>query len=177
VSRRPALFGLGALASATLAAGLAGPAAAGDGGGGPAARASDCAWHKHTKRIVRHVRRHGKRRRVVRVKHWWTCEPVLSGGPARLGVKAFEYSYVLSRRSVAPGEVIVELDNEGEDPHNLNIAPTGSTGPPLVHFEDTASLQRTQKRFSLAPGTYELWCDLPEHEALGMHATLSVNPS
>ena len=97
-------------------------------------------------------------------------------GPARLGVKAYEYSFLLSRKSVAPGEIIVELDNQGEDPHNLNIAPVGSSGPPLVHFDDTPSLQRSQKRFSLAPGTYELWCDLPEHEALGMHATLTVTP-
>jgi hypothetical protein len=147
----------------------AGPAAAG------AARASDCVWHKHTKRIVRHVRRHGKRHRIVRVKHWWTCDPVVPSGPARLSVKAFEYGYLLSRPSVGSGDIIVELDNQGEDPHNLNIAPAGSPDPPIVHYDDTASLERSSKRFSLPPGTYRLWCDLPEHEAKGMHATLLVN--
>jgi plastocyanin len=169
VSRRAALIAPCALIGAALAVGLtSGPAA-----GRETAGASGCAWHKHTKRVVRHVRRHGKRRRVVRVKHWWSCDPVAPNGPARLGVKAYEYNFLLSRKSIAPGEVIVELDNQGEDPHNLNIAPTGATDP-LVHFEDTPSLERTSKRFSLAPGTYELWCDLPEHEALGMHATLTV---
>ena len=92
-------------------------------------------------------------------------------GPATAGRGAF----VMSRNTVASGSIIVELDNQGEDPHNLNIAPVGSSGPPLVHFDDTASLQRSQKSFSLAPGTYDLWCDLPEHEALGMHATLTVS--
>ena len=83
---------------------------------------------------------------------------------------------MLSRRSVrAPARSIVELNNAGEDPHNLNIAPSGSSEPPIVQFEDTPSLQRTQKRFSLTPGSYALWCDLPEHEALGMHATLTVS--
>ncbi len=173
MSRRAALLGLGPLVIvvAILVAPV-GPAAA---GGGASAGASGCAWHKHTKRVVRHVRRHGKRHRIVRTRHWWTCDPVSSPGPARLGVKAYEYAYTMSRNTVAPGEIIVELDNQGEDPHNLNIAPVGSSGPPLVHFDDTPSLQRTQKTFSLAPGTYDLWCDLPEHEALGMHATLTVS--
>jgi plastocyanin len=172
VSRRWALLLPCALLSVALGIGpAAGPAAAGR----EEAGASTCAWHKHTKRVVRHVRRHGKRRRVVRVKHWWTCDPVAPSGPARLGVKAYEYSFVLSRRSVEPGDIIVELNNRGEDPHNLNIAPTGASGPPLVHFEDTPSLQLRRKRFSLVPGSYRLWCDLPEHEALGMKATLTVD--
>jgi len=165
------------LCAAALSLALALPPALAGAGEAAARSSAKCVWHKHTKRVVRHVRRHGKRRRVVRVKHWWTCDPVAPSGPARLGVKAQEYSFVLSRRSVAPGEIIVELNNEGEDPHNLNIAPAGSTDPPLVHFEDTPSLQRTSKRFSLSPGTYKLWCDLPEHEALGMHATLTVASS
>ena len=147
------------------------PAGAGSG----AAGASDCVWHKHTKKTVRHVRRNGKRRRVVRLRHWWTCDRVLPPGPARLSVKAYEFGYLLSRPSVAAGDLILELNNQGEDPHNLNIAPEGSADPPIVHFEDTDSLQRVQKRFSLAPGTYRLWCDLPEHEARGMRATLVVS--
>jgi plastocyanin len=31
---------------------------------------------KHTKRVVKHVQRHGKRTRVVRIKHYWTCQEV-----------------------------------------------------------------------------------------------------
>jgi plastocyanin len=30
---------------------------------------------KHTKRVIKHVKRHGKRKRVVRIKHYWTCPP------------------------------------------------------------------------------------------------------
>jgi plastocyanin len=33
---------------------------------------------KHTKRVVKHVKRHGKWKRVVRVKHHWTCQEVVA---------------------------------------------------------------------------------------------------
>jgi plastocyanin len=50
------------------------------GGGWPSGRAgaatTTCVWTKHTKRVVTRVRRHGKRTRVVHVKHYRTCRKV-----------------------------------------------------------------------------------------------------
>jgi plastocyanin len=40
------------------------------------AAGSGCAWQRHAKRVVKHVKRHGKVTKVVRIKHYWTCEPV-----------------------------------------------------------------------------------------------------
>jgi plastocyanin len=175
VNRRRTLLGLGAAATASLLlAAPAVPAISGKEAAG-AADPSGCVRHRHTKRIVHHVRRHGKRRRIVRFKHWWTCDAPPASGPARLSVKAFEYGYLLSRQSVVSGDIIVEFENQGEDAHNLNIAPTDSTDPPIVTYGDTPSLERVSQRFSLAPGSYRLWCDLPEHESRGMHATLIVD--
>src|SRR6188768_2270132 len=136
VMKSTGLTGL-ALAGAVALAVSIGPTAAAV----PTAPAQGCAWQKHSKPIVKHVRRHGQRRRIKRVKHWWTCDPqpaALSPAPAlpvptpatpaaeepqpeisHLGVKAVEYSYTLSRPEVSAGEVIVELNNQGEDPHNL----------------------------------------------------------
>ena len=39
---------------------------------------------EHSKHVVTHVKRHGKRTRVVRLKHYWTCEeaPVASAPAA-----------------------------------------------------------------------------------------------
>jgi uncharacterized cupredoxin-like copper-binding protein len=34
--------------------------------------------------------------------------------------------------------------------------------------------QRWDGVVHLKPGTYRLWCTLPEHARLGMHATLTV---
>jgi hypothetical protein len=154
----------------------------------------ECTWKRHTKRIVKRVKRKGKVRRVVRVKRWWTCRrksapPALGGGLpfsppgppgpgepeptiARVSVKAFEYGYVLSRPSVAAGEVIVELNNQGEDPHNLNLRLEG--GGPLLAVPEAPAQDRTLERFTLGPGAYRLWCSLEGHEQLGMEATLSV---
>jgi plastocyanin len=66
------LLGAAALAALALAVVLT---SAGD--VGPARAASTrCVWIKHTKRVVRHVKRDGKVRRVVAIKHYKTCRKV-----------------------------------------------------------------------------------------------------
>ena len=164
---------------------------------GAATSAATCTWKRHTKRVVKHVRRHGKKRRVVRRRHWWTCVrtaaapgldtaaptlPATGQQPSeevptigRLSVKASEFKFVLSRPSLAAGEAIVELDNQGEDPHNLNLQLADGQGPEF-HLAEVGSLKRTTGRFTLAAGTYRLWCSIPGHEELGMKATLAVTP-
>ena len=71
------------------------------------------------------------------------------------------------------GELTVELNNQGEDPHDLNIRAEGDEGPPL-QIPETESLQRSTAQFELPAGKYRLWCSLPEHDEKGMHATLLV---
>lgn len=167
--------------------------------GGDSAAAADCTWHRHTKRVVKHVRRHGKRRRVVRRRHWWTrsCVPTAEApvsapaatpaatpapeAPAepepvanRLAVRASEYYFTLSRPSVSAGEITVELDNRGEDAHDLNLQREGGESEPVLELAETESLQRTTASFDLPPGTYKLWCSLPQHREKGMETTLVV---
>jgi plastocyanin len=163
----------------------------------PAASAEGCAWQRHAKPVVKQVRRHGRLRRVKRVKHWWSCDaqpttlplattvpslPLPAPPPAEepraeishLGVKAVEYSYTLSRPEVSAGEVIVELNNQGEDPHNLVIEHEG-TGDPALEIPSTPSVSQASATFTLPPGTYHLDCSLYKHEARGMEATLVVS--
>jgi plastocyanin len=158
-----------------------------------------CAWQRHSKAVTKHLRRHGHPRRIKRVKHWWTCEaqpsliqpqPVLpltptpAASPAEepepeighLGVKAVEYSYTLSRPKVSAGEVIVELNNQGEDPHNLVLEHEGTEDPEL-EIPSTSSVTQASAEFTLSPGTYRLYCSLYKHEAKGMQATLVVSGS
>jgi hypothetical protein len=159
-----------------------------------ASTSARCIWKRHTKRVWKRVKRHGKVRRVRRVKRWWTCRrpsatpsptsptPPESGGTdpaesqptvARLSVRAFEWGLTLSRPTIHAGEVIVELNNRGEDPHNLNLQRKGSGDPPL-EIPKTESLERKTARFTLPAGSYRLWCSLPAHDELGMNATLGV---
>jgi plastocyanin len=74
---------------------------------------------------------------------------------------------------VAAGEVIVELNNQGEDSHNLKLQREGGGEPPFAVYE-AAPGEHTSARFTLLPGTYRLYCSLLEHEGKGMHATLVV---
>ncbi|HEV2727324.1 MAG TPA: plastocyanin/azurin family copper-binding protein, partial [Solirubrobacterales bacterium] len=91
----------------------------------------------------------------------------------RLAVKSDEYYFVLSRPSVKAGELTVELNNRGEDPHNLNLRLEGEEGTPL-EIPETQSLQRRVETFDVPAGSYRLWCSLPEHEEKGMYTTLLV---
>ncbi len=167
----------------------------------PGASADGCAWQRHSKPVVKQakqVKRHGGLRRVKRVKHWWTCEalpqalapiaalptPAIPATPpaeepkpqiSHLGVKAVEYSYTLSRPEVSAGEVIVELNNQGEDPHNLVLEHEGSAEPSL-EIPATPSVSQASASFALSAGTYRLYCSLYKHEAKGMEATLVVGP-
>ncbi len=185
------------LGAAAAVAALALPPGAGGGAVmPPRAAAGTCAWHTHVRRHVvwihhthaslrphRHVNRVTKRisysvfrtptghwHRRLRVRRWRTCDPV---PPGRLQVTAREWSFLLSRPVVPSGEVIVELSNEGEDAHNLHLQLADGSGPDYS-IDDTDSEQRSQGDFELAPGTYRMWCTLPTHDTLGMHATLLV---
>lgn len=159
------------------------------------AEAADCAWHRHAKR-VKHVRRHGRLRPVVRTRHWWTCDAaqapdaVVSLPPAPpapqpepeanvVGVTADDelpehFGYTLSRPSTSSGRVRVELNNVGEDPHNLNLQRQGSEEEPVYQLASTLPKEHRSASFDLPPGTYRLWCSLLEHDAEGMHATLVI---
>jgi plastocyanin len=99
--------------------------------------------------------------------------PVVVTPPARLGVTAREWSLVLSRQTLAPGRAIVQLQNFGEDAHNLRVERVDGSGAalsvPLAEAGEQQSASGT-----LAPGTYKVYCALPGHDALGMHATLEV---
>jgi plastocyanin len=159
------------------------------------AAAAECTWKRQVKRVVKRVRRDGKVRRVVRRRVRWVCvpratapvvpplaPPPLAPPPAeepepeanRVSVKADEYYFVPSRPSVRPGEVTIELDNRGEDPHNLNIREEGGEGAPF-ELPETDSFQRSVSTFDLPAGKYRLWCSLLEHEANGMYTTLLVD--
>ena len=92
--------------------------------------------------------------------------------PARLGVSAKEFRLVLSRPSVKAGRVEIELQNDGEDVHDLRLRRIGGTRTYLV--PTTQPGRRRTIGVSLLPGRYRLWCSVANHRALGMQAVLRV---
>jgi uncharacterized cupredoxin-like copper-binding protein len=140
---------------------------------------------------------------LVRTKRWWTCVPAPAQAPAatppivtaapvsaadptpppvtepepslgRLSVKAKEWSLTLSNSDpIAAGEAIVELNNEGTDSHNL-VLQGEDVGDPLLEVPEAGRGEHRTARLTLHPGTYQLWCSLPEHKERGMSVALQV---
>jgi hypothetical protein len=94
--------------------------------------------------------------------------------PVYLGVTAREFVLQLSRPRVRGGEVIVELVNAGEDPHDLRLRHEDAADPALA-IPETLPGRVSSRQFQLKSGRWRLWCDLPGHEALGMRAVLNVD--
>ncbi len=92
--------------------------------------------------------------------------------PARVQVVAQEFRYSLSRTTVKAGRVIVELVNRGQDTHDLDLRRVGSTR--IYRFPSVPPGQVVDREWKLAPGRYVLWCAMPGHRELGMHAVLRV---
>jgi hypothetical protein len=91
---------------------------------------------------------------------------------SHLQVTEVEYRLLLSRGVVHAGPLDLEALDRGMDPHDLHLRPTGSVQQTAV--PQLTPGQRWDGVVNLKPGTYYLWCSLPEHARLGMHATLRV---
>ena len=97
-----------------------------------------------------------------------------AAGASHLQVTQVEYRLLLSAVTVRAGRLNLEEIDAGRDPHDLRLRREGSSST----FD--GRLLSPGGRWSgvvyVQPGTYQLWCSLPEHARLGMHATLRVIP-
>jgi plastocyanin len=92
--------------------------------------------------------------------------------PARLQVVAKEYSFTFSRMKLKAGAALVELDNFGQDQHDLRVQRVGSRHIAGLHIVNPGA--RALLSLHLPPGRYSFWCSVANHRALGMQATLIV---
>ncbi|HZQ16385.1 MAG TPA: cupredoxin domain-containing protein [Gaiellaceae bacterium] len=93
--------------------------------------------------------------------------------PARLQVVAREYSYTLSRLTLKAGPALIELDNFGEDRHDLRVQRAGARH--VAGLGEIAPGSRATLALDLPPGRYSFWCSVADHRARGMRATLTVS--
>jgi plastocyanin len=89
-----------------------------------------------------------------------------------VGVGAREYRLAAYRTSVPRGPVRFNLANYGEDAHDLVVRTRA--GRELGRTGDVRAGRRATLQLRLAPGSYRLVCDLADHEARGMRATITV---
>jgi plastocyanin len=98
--------------------------------------------------------------------------------PAHLLIDAQEWSLWPSRSSVPAGTVLVELWNRGQDMHDTWIrrldAGGRMVGPVLGRVKVTMPGHISDATWHLKAGRYELFCSMPGHMKLGMHADLTV---
>jgi hypothetical protein len=82
-----------------------------------------------------------------------------------------EYHISLSSTTFTAGGWTFVADNNGRIEHSLAIKGPGvNATSPLLSPGQSANLQVT-----LQDGTYELWCPVPGHKALGMDTHITVN--
>jgi hypothetical protein len=95
-----------------------------------------------------------------------------TASPSHLQVTEVEYRLLLSRSAVHAGAVDLEQLDAGQDAHDLRLKRNGSG--PTIYGRLLSPGKRWDGVVHLTPGVYTLWCSLPEHRRLGMHATLRV---
>lgn len=160
----------GSQAAASPAPAQTGPSA------GSSATKNVCTWKWKRQRIHRWVKTNGKWKRVVRykVKKIRICRQVNlpDPAPARLGVRAFEFGFTLSATSLNAGDTIIELNNRGEDGHDLHLVRL--EGGAELATPETAPSQTSRIRLTTSPGSYRLWCSLPTHAEKGMDTKITV---
>lgn len=99
--------------------------------------------------------------------------PAQAAAPlSRVQVVAVEFHYRLSRVSVPAGLVRIELDNFGQDEHDLRLQRVGGTR--VWDIPGTLPGQRRTITVRLKPGLYNLTCTMADHAMRGMRAQLRV---
>ncbi len=98
--------------------------------------------------------------------------------PVHLLIDAQEWSLWPSRSTVPAGTVLVELWNRGQDLHDTEVRRLNSSGQMvggvLARVRITRPGQISEATWHLRAGRYELFCSMPGHLSLGMHARLTA---
>ena len=92
-----------------------------------------------------------------------------AAGPTSVTVHLSEFSVEPADVTVASGGTL-EVMNMGTMTHNLAVKDT-PLATPMISAGGAAEL----KLGNLAAGTYTIYCQVPGHDAAGMHATLHVS--
>ena len=93
-------------------------------------------------------------------------------GPADVTVHGLDsLKFDQASYSAKAGSIVIELVNDGANPHSLVIDKVSS----FKKLNVSGSGAHAQGTATLDPGTYAIYCDIPGHRSAGMEAKLVVN--
>jgi uncharacterized cupredoxin-like copper-binding protein len=95
-----------------------------------------------------------------------------AAGSHRLTATESEYKIDLSASSVPAGTYVIDAENKGAIEHALAINGPGTSGTQTSTISPGASQTLKVK---LSNGTYDVYCPVPGHKALGMDTKLTVS--
>lgn len=90
---------------------------------------------------------------------------------AKVTADLTDFAITLSQRSLPPGTYTFVAEQRGQSPHALAIVGPGINSQTKVIEPGGAAQELT---VVLQPGTYELWCPVGNHRALGMTVTITI---
>jgi uncharacterized cupredoxin-like copper-binding protein len=107
----------------------------------------------------------------------WSALATPAGASSKVTVvKATETDFhiALSKTTWKPGKYMFVAKNKGVTTHTIQI-----TGPGLsnARAQDISPGQSTTLTVTLKKGTYDLFCPIPGHKALGMNVNITVRGS
>ena len=94
------------------------------------------------------------------------------GAPARstIQVSGTDFEFHPSNISAEPGEVTIELTNDGKSPHAIEVEGNGVE----EESETIDPGEKTTLTVDLEEGEYEVYCPVGNHKDLGMEGTLTA---
>jgi plastocyanin len=179
-----------ALALAVLAVALASPV------GGAAAEGGECEWRPHKVRVVKHVKRHGKRVKIVRKRVRWSCVPLPAapappstpaptpappvtppsvpappgeepGNPHWFGAQAYEYGFEPSGPSFQVSAGADTIELINRGEDAHDLhLERKSNGEQLLEIAPTGPNGHARENITLEAGEYVIYCSLADHRTV-----------
>jgi plastocyanin len=98
-------------------------------------------------------------------------ETAATGGEQTVAVSETDFAIDPANPTVEAGTVTFEVTNDGQAPHNLEVE---GSGVEEVLPADLAAGESGELTVDLEPGTYEWYCPVGNHAAMGMEGELTV---
>jgi plastocyanin len=95
-----------------------------------------------------------------------------TGSASTITVQMTEYKFVLSQANLSPGTYTFHTVNAGKIVHSLTITGPGLSSPAAT--KNTLPGQSADLTVTLQAGSYDFYCPIGDHKALGMDLEVSV---